>query len=129
MTAVRGVTEALGRLGRTAARLAGRRPPGAAAVRPAWDAWHAGDFTLARDRAVALVADGEALDKARHVLALVQFVLGEFHEAIATHRAIDIRDGRLAELDEPILAAHVHLDDIAGAIALDRRRYLFGSQA
>ena len=35
---------------------------------------------------------------------------------------IDPRYRRLAELDEPVLWAHVHLDDIAGAVAFAERR-------
>ena len=122
MTAVRGVADALARLGQAATRLASRRPPGAAEARPAWDAWHAGDFTVAREHAAGLVAAGQAVDEAQHLLALVSCVLGEFDEAIATHQLIDPRYRRLAELDEPILWAHVHLDDIAGAVAFAERR-------
>ena len=57
-------------------------------------------------------------------LVLVASVLGEFDEAIATHQLIDPRYRRLAELDEPVLWAHVHRDDIAGALAFAERRGL-----
>ena len=124
MTAVRGVADALARVGQTATRLASGRPPGAAEARPAWDAWHAGDFAVAREHAAGLVAAGQAVDEAEHLLALVACVLGEYDEAIATHRLIDPRYRRLAELDEPVMWAHVHRDDIAGALAFAERRGL-----
>jgi hypothetical protein len=124
MTIGRGAAESLARLGQAAARLARRRPRGAAEARPAWDAWRAGDFTVAREGAAGLVVAGQAVDEARHLLVLVAAVLGEYDEAIATHRLIDRRYRRLAELDEPLLWAHVHRDDLAGALAFAERRGL-----
>jgi len=124
MTTVRGVADALTRLVQTATRPGNRRPRGSADARPASDAWHAGDFTVAREQAAALVVAGQAVDEARHLVVLVACVLGEYDEAIATHQLIDPRYRRLAELDEPVLWAHVHRDDIAGALAFAERRGL-----
>ncbi len=124
MRTVRSVTNALSRLARTATRPGNRRPRGSADAWPAWDAWHAGDFTVAREHAAALVDAGQAIDEARHLVTLVACVLGEYDDAIATHQLIDPRYRRLAELDEPVLWAHVHRDDIAGALAFAERRGL-----
>jgi hypothetical protein len=121
MTIVRGAADLLDRVGRSARRLGGRGSQGAIAARPAWDAWHAGDFALAREHAAGLVVAGQAVDEARHVLALVASVLGEYDEAIATHQMIHPRYPRLAELDEPVLWALVHRGDIAGALAFAER--------
>ena len=124
MTTVRGVADALARLAQTTTRLGNRRPRDAAEARPAWDAWRAGDFTVAREHATALLVAGQAAAEARHLVVLVECVLGEYGEAIATYQSIDRRYRRLAELDEPVLWAHVHRDDIAGALAFAERRGL-----
>ena len=122
MTAVGRVAGGLARLVRTATRPGNRRPRGSADAQPAWDAWHAGDFQVAREHAAALLEAGQAVDEARHLVALVACVLGEYDEAIATHQLIDTRYRRLAELDEPVLWAFVHRDDVAGALAFAERR-------
>lgn len=122
MTAVGRVAGGLARLVRTATRPGNRRPRRSADAQPAWDAWHAGDFQVAREHAAALLEAGQAVDEARHLVVLVACVLGEYDEAIATHQLIDTRYRRLAELDEPVLWAFVHRDDVAGALAFAERR-------
>jgi hypothetical protein len=122
MTTIRGRTDLLAGFGLTAARLVGRQPQGAIAARPAWAAWRAGDFALARERGTELVADGQAVDEARHLLVLVAAVLADYDEAISAHQLIGPRYHRLAELDEPVLWAYVHRDDVAGAVAFADRR-------
>ncbi|MFH0751808.1 MAG: aspartyl protease family protein [Chloroflexota bacterium] len=124
MTTVRTVADAVARWGKAATRLASRRPRRAAGARPGWDAWRAGDFAVAREHAAGLVAAGQVVDEARHLLVLVASVLGEYDEAIAKHRLIDPRYRCLPELDEPVLWAHIHGDDIAGALAFAERRGL-----
>jgi hypothetical protein len=121
---MRRAAEVLGGLQQSAARLAGRNPRVAVAAQPAWDAWRAGDFALASDRAADLVASGQAVDDARHLLVLVASVLGRDDEAIATHRSISPRYQRLAELDEQVLWAYVRRDDLPGALAFAEQRGL-----
>jgi hypothetical protein len=124
MTAVGRVSEALTAIAQAAARRASRHPGGAPEARSAWAAWRAGDFAVARGRATDLLAAGQAVNEARHVLTLVAAVDGAFEEAIATHGSIDARYRRLAELDEPIVWAHLHREDVAGALAFAERRGL-----
>lgn len=124
MTWFRRVVDALAQPPRSTARLTRRRTGGDAAAVPAWDAWRAGDFTLARERAADLLVSGPAADEARHVLTLLASVLGDYDEAIATHQLIDPRYRRLRELDEPILWDHLHREDAAGALRFAERRRL-----
>jgi hypothetical protein len=121
MTRAGRLTDNLAKAGRAVVRGAGRRPRPAPVARPAWEAWRAGDFALAQERGADLVATGKSVDEARHVLTLVQSVLGNYDEAIATHQQIDPHYGRLDELDEPILWDHLHRDDVAGALAFAER--------
>jgi hypothetical protein len=93
-------------------------------VGPAWDAWRAGDFALARDRATDLAGAGPTADEARHVLALVASVLGDYGDAIAVYHEIDPHYPSLATLDKPITWAYVHRRDAQGALAFAERRGL-----
>lgn len=127
MMHVRQVTDTLEQAGQAVVRRVGRQARSALVARPAWDAWRAADFALASERAAGLLATGQAVDEARHVLTLVESVLGNYSEAIATHQLIDPRYARLSELDEPVLYDHVHRDDVAGALAFAERRGLLRS--
>jgi hypothetical protein len=127
MRRTRRVGDALAQVGQAVGRRVGRQPRTALVARPAWAAWRAGDFTLARERAADLLASGQAVDKARHLLTLVDSVLGEHERAIVTHQLIDPGYGRLHELDEPILYDHLHRDDVAGALAFAEQRGLLAS--
>ena len=123
MTSIRRVADELAHAPRSAAaRILSRRPAAAIAAGPAWDAWRGGNFALARERAADALATGRDVDDARHVLALVAAVLGDYEEAIATHELISPRYRHLADLDEPILSAYVHRDDLAGALSFAERR-------
>ena len=122
MTQRRRVADVLAHVERMAVRRIGRHTEAAPVARPAWDAWSAGDFSLARERAADLVATGHAVDEARHVLVLVASVVGHFDEAIATYQLIDPRYRRLKELDEPVLCDHVHRGDVASALEFAERR-------
>ncbi|MFI6984074.1 retropepsin-like aspartic protease [Embleya sp. NPDC050154] len=117
-------TEALARAGRAVTRRLGMRSRPTRVAQPAWDAWRAGDLPLARELAANLLATGHAVDEARHVLVLADSVLGNYDGAINTHRMIAPRYERLDELNEPILCAHIHRGDIAGAVTLAERRGL-----
>lgn len=124
MTHRRRVADVLAYVGQAAVRRADRQPQTALVAGPAWDAWSAGDFALARERAADLVATGQAVDEGRHVLVLIASVLGHFDEAIATHQLIDPRYRRIKELDEPVIWDHVHRGDVAGALEFAERRGL-----
>lgn len=109
-------------------RVAGQRG-WPAAVQPARQAWRAADFPAAKHLAAALVAAGEGGDHARHLLVLACCALGDRAGAVAAHTEISRGHRRLTDLDEPMLWAHVHDGDLAGAMAFAQRRGLTRSAA
>jgi hypothetical protein len=97
-------------------------------TRAAWNAWRAGDFSLAKKLAFSLMKQGSAADEGRHLLTLTAIVNGEYANARATYEQIDPQYGRLAELDEPMLWALIHAGGIAEAQAFAGRRGLLSDR-
>lgn len=75
------------------------------------------------------MAVGEGGDHARHLLVLARCALGDEAGALAAYAGLGRGYRRLAELDEPVMWAHLHSGDLTGAMAFAQRRGLARSPA
>lgn len=88
----------------------------------AWSAWERGDMVEAARRGAALAERPETADPGHFVLALVAHARGEHAQAIAHHGLIRPGYRWLNRLEEPVLWSHLHLGDVAGAVAFAEAR-------
>ena len=95
---------------------------GRSALAPAWTAWAAGEIPLAAELARDVLAAGSAPDEANHLLFLTTFVAGDYRTSLAHYHAIGPSYRRLAELDEPVVDAYVHLGAVVEALEFARGR-------
>lgn len=86
----------------------------------AWTAWEAGEISLAHKLAQDALAARQEPDEANHLLCLTTFVTGDYRAALDHYRAIGSSYRRLAELNEPVVDAYVHLGAIAEALEFAR---------
>lgn len=89
---------------------------------PAWTAWEDGEISLARKLAQDALAAQRAPDEASHLLCLTSFVVGDYQAALEHYQAISASYPRLAELNDTVIDAYVHLGAIAKALDFARRR-------
>jgi hypothetical protein len=97
----------------------GRRSVGAR-----WPQWRAGQFDAALQWAEQSVASGRGGPEATHRLTLARSLLGDLRGAIESYRTLPGSYPRRAELDEPILWAHLHSGDLPAAREFARTRGL-----
>lgn len=86
----------------------------------AWSAWREGDVDLA----VRLAREAAAGDERSHILMLALYVQGDYAGALEHYARIDRSYGGLAELDDVVVEAHLHLDQQADALGFARERGL-----
>ncbi len=75
------------------------------ALEPAWAEWEKGNV----DAAERLAQGQPPSDESRHLLALVDFVKGEYETALARYNQIDTSYEWLTDLDEVVVNALLHL--------------------
>ncbi len=86
----------------------------------AWKAWGDGDLELA----VRVARDATPGDERTHVLMLAAYVKGDYARALERYEGIGAGYERLAELDDVVVEAHLHLGDRTDALAFARQRGL-----
>jgi hypothetical protein len=99
-------TVALGGIGR-----------GGAETRAAWRAWAAGNIEECAELASSVPSPWR-----QHLSFLTDYVRGRYERALGHYAAIEGRHRALAELDEPVAEAWLHLDRPGEAVEHARRR-------
>lgn len=90
-------------------------------VRPAWQAWEAGDIERA-DTLARQALKARSSDEARHLLFLTAYVRGAYRDALTYYHALSESYRRLDELTDTVIEAHIHLGALTEAVAFAERR-------
>ncbi len=87
----------------------------------AWQSWHAGEISDAHDSALSALSLTPADERARHLIILTSFLIGDYEESIAQFELLNPEYEDYETLTRVVLDAYLHLGRFGEAASFAER--------